>query len=250
MPEEFDGLVVIGGLLFGGEPGRLRVDGVPMIGKGKLPGPIDDGIVNTPGKGEIECGHIRVNGTGKGEPAANFNSHVGIEGNLDVSGGNINVLTGDLVVRKGDIQLVGADCAEDFEVLDDTDAPPGSVMVLRPDGKLVPSSRPYDRRAVGIVSGAGCYRPGLTLDKGNLGTDGDTRDAANRVPIGLIGKLYCRVEATSERIAVGDLLTTSEVVGHAMKATDSARAFGAIIGKALAPLPGGRGLIPVLACLQ
>lgn len=249
MPEEFDGLVVIGGLLFGGEPGRLRVDGVPRISKGKLPGQIDDGIVNTPGRGEIECGHIRVNGTSHGQPAANFSSHVGIEGNLDVTG-NINVLTGDLVVRKGDIQLVGADCAEDFDVLDDVEAVPGSVMVLRADGKLVPSSQPYDRRAVGIVSGAGSYRPGLTLDKGSLDTDADARATINRVPIGLMGKLYCRVEATSESIAVGDLLTTSDVVGHAMKATDSARAFGAIVGKALAPLPGGRGLIPVLACLQ
>jgi hypothetical protein len=35
-----------------------------------------------------------------------------------------------------------------------------------------------------------------------------------------------------------------------MKAADPARAFGAVIGKALAPLDGGRGLIPVLVALQ
>jgi hypothetical protein len=35
-----------------------------------------------------------------------------------------------------------------------------------------------------------------------------------------------------------------------MKATVPLRAFGAVVGKALAPLGGGRGLIPVLIALQ
>jgi hypothetical protein len=35
-----------------------------------------------------------------------------------------------------------------------------------------------------------------------------------------------------------------------MKASDPARAFGAVIGKALKPLAGGRGLLPVLIALQ
>jgi hypothetical protein len=38
--------------------------------------------------------------------------------------------------------------------------------------------------------------------------------------------------------------------GHAMKAVDARRAFGATIGKALSPLPSGRGLIPVFVCMQ
>jgi hypothetical protein len=38
--------------------------------------------------------------------------------------------------------------------------------------------------------------------------------------------------------------------GHAMKAADPRRAFGAVIGKALRPLPAGRGLVPILVALQ
>lgn len=51
------------------------------------------------------------------------------------------------------------------------------------------------------------------------------------------------MDSAQEPIEVGDLLTTSETVGHAMKATDLDKAFGAIMGKALAPFSQGRGLI-------
>ncbi len=51
-------------------------------------------------------------------------------------------------------------------------------------------------------------------------------------------------------IAFGDLLTTSETPGHAMRAADPLRAFGSVIGKALAPLAEGDGLIPILVALR
>lgn len=35
-----------------------------------------------------------------------------------------------------------------------------------------------------------------------------------------------------------------------MKASDSVKAFGAVIGKALRPLGAGQGLIPILVALQ
>jgi hypothetical protein len=71
-----------------------------------------------------------------------------------------------------------------------------------------------------------------------------------RQPIALLGKVYCKVDAQFGAIEVGGLLTTSTTPGHAMKADDPAKAFGAVIGKALRPLPEGRGLIPVLIALQ
>jgi hypothetical protein len=49
---------------------------------------------------------------------------------------------------------------------------------------------------------------------------------------------------------MGDLLTTSPTPGHAMKADDPLKAFGAVIGKALRPLDEGEGLIPILIALQ
>jgi hypothetical protein len=70
------------------------------------------------------------------------------------------------------------------------------------------------------------------------------------MPIALSGKAFCKVDAQYSEIAVGDLLTTSPTLGHAMKATDHALAFGAVIGKALRPLQTGQGLLPVLVALQ
>ena len=52
-------------------------------------------------------------------------------------------------------------------------------------------------------------------------------------------------------IEAGDLLTTSDTPGHAMKAADAGRRAGAVIGKAMSPLAQGqRGLVLVLVNLQ
>jgi hypothetical protein len=72
----------------------------------------------------------------------------------------------------------------------------------------------------------------------------------NSIPIALVGRVICKVDAHTNPIKAGDLLTTSSTPGHAMRASDTSRAFGAIIGKALAALPSGTGLIPVLVSLQ
>jgi len=142
----------------------------------------------------------------------------------------------------GDIILRNADCAEDFEIAGDGPAEPGTVMVIERDGRLSVSSRAYDRSVAGVVSGAGDLKPGLVLGR----REGETAQQ----PIALTGRVWCRVEASSAPIETGDLLTTSSVCGCAMKALDSARAFGAVIGKALAPLASGQGQIPILVALQ
>ena len=65
-----------------------------------------------------------------------------------------------------------------------------------------------------------------------------------------MGKVFCKVDAQYGAVEVGDLLTTSPTAGHAMKASNSAKAPGAVIGKALRPLIDGQGLIPILIALQ
>jgi hypothetical protein len=135
-----------------------------------------------------------------------------------------------------------ADCAEDFDVIDAVSSEPGSVMVLGEEGALALCGSAYDKRVAGVISGAGSYRPGITLDK--------QPDGANRVPIGLLGKVYCKVDAEYGAVEVGDLLTTSPTAGHAMKADDPMKAFGAVLGKALRPLRAGQGLVPILITLQ
>ncbi|MGE5324608.1 MAG: hypothetical protein ACM3SW_17205 [Actinomycetota bacterium] len=48
----------------------------------------------------------------------------------------------------------------------------------------------------------------------------------------------------------GDLLVTSATPGYAMKGTDRGRMMGAVLGKALEPLPSGKDVIQVLVTLQ
>ncbi|WP_298990228.1 hypothetical protein [uncultured Pseudokineococcus sp.] len=163
---------------------------------------------------------------------------------------------GDVEVT-GDIRLVNADGAELFDVAEGATGAgvePGSVVVLDDDGALVPADAAYDRRVVGVVSGAGRYRPGLLLDHrpddADEEVDGRTARRRPRLPVAVFGKVVCRVDATDEPVAVGDLLCSSALPGHAMRASDAARAFGAVIGKAMAPLAGGRGAIPILVSLQ
>ena len=105
-------------------------------------------------------------------------------------------------------------------------------MVLGDDCMLEPSQFAYDRRVAGVISGAGNLKPGIVLDK--------QAHQANRKPVALLGKVYCKVDAQYGAVEIGDLLTTSPTPGHAMKATDQVKAFGAVIGKALRPLGAGQ----------
>lgn len=142
----------------------------------------------------------------------------------------------------GDVFLTGADCAEEFDIVDAAEIEPGTVVVFDQDGALHQSQQAYDKRVAGVISGAGDYRPGLIL--------GGQQTHNHRVPVALVGKVYCKVDAQYAPIEVGDLLTTSSTPGHAMKANDPLQAFGTVIGKALQPFGAGQGLIPILIALQ
>jgi hypothetical protein len=148
---------------------------------------------------------------------------------------------GDVEVS-GDIRLANADCAEDFDLGGGHPAAPGTVMVLDDAGAVRPSVAAYDKRVAGVVSGAGSFRPGIVLDRQS--------GSGHRLPIAMLGKVYCMIDADYGSVEVGDLLTSSPTSGHAMKATDPAQAFGSVIGKALGPIREGRGLVPMLVALQ
>jgi hypothetical protein len=159
----------------------------------------------------------------------------------NLAGGLAGLFDGSVTIL-GDLSLPNADCAEHFDIAGPCAVEPGSVMILGPDGGLVASDSAYDKRVAGVVSGAGLYKPGIVMD----------RQAAEsrRQPISLLGKVCCMVDADFGAVEIGDLLTTSPTRGHAMKAGDPQRAFGAVIGKALQPLAAGRSLLPILIALQ
>lgn len=160
-------------------------------------------------------------------------------GGMTVNGGV--AVTGNISVT-GDVLLTGADCAEQFDVADGESPEPGTVVVIDQEGALRESSQAYDRKVAGVVSGAGEYRHALVLDK--------RASQGHRVPIALIGKVYCKVDADICPVEVGDLLTTSPTRGHAMKAIELSQAFGSVIGKALQSLGKGKGLIPIMVTMR
>lgn len=176
----------------------------------------------------------------RGGGAAVFAKKEGTRGHAGFFVGNVWI-TGELGVG-GSVWLDKADFAEDFDVVDGALAEPGTVMVMDEDGVLAPSGRAYDRRVAGVISGAGEFKPGVILDK--------RQTAFARRPVALLGKVYCKATAEAGAIEVGDMLTTSSMPGHAMKADDAMRAFGAVIGKALGRLESGTGLVPILVALQ
>jgi hypothetical protein len=147
--------------------------------------------------------------------------------------------------------LGGADFAEQFEVNEAPEAgsspqiQPGLVVAIDPNnpGKLVVSSHAYDRRVAGIISGAGGVKPGMMMSQAGSIADGNH-------PVALSGRVYCWADASNGPIEPGDLLTSSNLPGYAMKVTDHAKAQGAIIGKAMTGLKQGKGLVLVLVTLQ
>lgn len=145
--------------------------------------------------------------------------------------------------RVGVLEISGADLAEKFPLSEQGE--PGAVVVIDPDraGMLRPSVADYDTRVAGVISGAGGLSVGAVL--------GQCTPEPDAQPIAMSGRVWTRCDATACAIEPGDLLTTSGLPGHAMKAVDPARSHGAVIGKAMTRLARGEtGLVLVLINLQ
>jgi len=217
-PERVQGIAIYGN--FGGKKGAA------VFGSANN-AELDSQAVGVRGKSTNWVGVLGI-----GKPAGRF------EGDVEV--------TGDIKL----LNPMNADCAEDFDILEEN-VEPGTVMVLTGNGSLQSSRQEYDKKVAGIISGAGGYRPALVLNRQNQ-SQNEKEEKKNklRLPIALMGKVYCKVDARHSSIEIGDLLTTSSTEGHAMKADDPMRSFGAVIGKALDSIKEGLGMIPVLVTLQ
>ena len=132
------------------------------------------------------------------------------------------------------------------------------------------TDRPYDHRVCGIVADVvgGDSLPGIDPRVRPPEDEDDgvhplarfaAAEDASRTEVGdrQLGRMvtlgawaHCKVDADVAPIQVGDLLTTSATRGHAQRAEDRGAAVGAIVGKAMAPLASGRGVIPVLVGMQ
>ena len=168
---------------------------------------------------------------------------------------------GSLYVN-GDVNANAWDLAESYEFTGEKPQP-GDVVCIDPanDEKLILCSKAHDRSVAGIVS----TDPGFVLNGFEemeepeylSGLDGKEIDnyRANKkaleekkyIQLALAGRVPCKVDADFGSIQRGDLLTSSDTPGHAMKAEiNSLDKIGTVIGKALEPLESGKGVISVL----
>lgn len=161
---------------------------------------------------------------------------------LNNDGGDVIIAPqGEARVRV--LQITGADLAEKFPASES--AEPGLLMEIDPTqpGKLRIARGAYNRRVAGVVSGAGDLPAGAIL--GNLPA------SENGPAIALSGRVWAWCDAATGAIQPGDMLTTAETPGHAMKVQSTDRAHGAVIGKAMTGLPAReKGLVLVLVNLQ
>lgn len=137
----------------------------------------------------------------------------------------------------------GSDLVEGFDS-QTAELEPGTLMVIDPahPGQLMPSTSAYDSKVAGIVSGANGVNPGI-----KMGQDG-VMDGKN--PIAMTGRVYVKATTANGAIKPGDLLTTSDLSGHAMKASDAGKSQGTVVGKAMSALDKDTGLVLVLVNLQ
>jgi hypothetical protein len=146
------------------------------------------------------------------------------------------------VVVDGNIGAKYQDVAEWVE----TDVPlePGAVVIVDPvrPNRVMRSQRAYDTRVAGAVSA----QPGLVLGEQSEG----------KATVAQSGRVRVKVDATYGAIRIGDLLATSPTSGYAMRSRPiqvGGKAIhrpGTLLGKALEPLPAGKGEILVLLTLQ
>ena len=214
-----------------GVHGWVPGSGIAIYGQGGTYAGKFDGNVQINGLASVN-GQLAVNGDCNVSGAHTVGGDSSVGGNHNVTG-NISVI-GDVVL----VNEFSGDCAEDFDVEDAKAAEPGTVMIIGAEGTLTTCRDAYDTRIAGVVSGAGELRPAVVLHR--------FQSKQSRAPLALIGKVFCKADASLSPISPGDLLTTSTTPGHAMKVLDRSSAVGAIVGKALRALDSGRGLIPIL----
>ncbi|HYI34603.1 MAG TPA: hypothetical protein VEX88_14170 [Glaciibacter sp.] len=212
--------------VFGETNAPVEAGAAGVWGDGKTTGDGVKGVATGNGKAAVcgfQLGEFGPGIFGQGNPAGHFDGRVFIDGVLEVT---------------GDVILQGADYAEAMTATDPAIAP-GSVVSVGPDGLVRPCDKAYDSAVAGIVSGGGGVRPAVLLDQHDGG-----------LPVALMGKVWCLVDADAAPVRPGDLLTTSSTSGHAQRLLDPAQATGAIVGKALTPLEEGRGMVRVLVATR
>ncbi len=154
-------------------------------------------------------------------------------------GGKGRVITQELEITGG------ADLAEYFELsAESPEILAGQIVVIdvNSPGSVCLSKEAYDKKVVGIVSGANGVDPGMFMGQRGSIAFGD-------VPVAIAGRVYVKVDEAKYKIRPGDFLTTSDIPGAAMRIKNIRKARGSILGKALTETDES-GYVLVLVNLQ
>jgi hypothetical protein len=192
-------------------------------------------------------------GIGTGAPASKLHvvgtttlgGDTTISGNAAVTGTTTltgaTTLTGNATIN-GDLTVSGNIGAKYQDVAEWVDAAeplePGTVVIVdsSANNRVSAAFRSYDSGVAGAVS----PQPGLILGERGEG----------KVLVAHSGRVRIKVDAAYGAVKRGDLLVSSPTKGHAMRADARKVRPGTVIGKALEPLPAGRGEILALLTLQ
>lgn len=167
-------------------------------------------------------------------------------GGISAASGCTNTYLVFRVKGDGSVQADGAytspasDYAEMISAEGDPAAfEPGDVLVISSvqDRAVAKSTRANDPSLAGVYS----TNPGFV-------GGGSMQDQPGYIPVAMMGIVPVKVTAANGPIHRGDLLTTSDIPGYAMLATDPQ--FGTILGKAMGELLEGEGVIEIQLLLK
>ena len=171
-------------------------------------------------------------GIGTTSPSVGFQVGVGTPSNVSTAN---DVFVNGSIQYGGNLYGPGADVAEKIGT-SAQGLTPGTVVELNPEepDTIRESTGAYSTLVAGVVS----TRPGITLG-----------DETRGVALAVAGRVPVKADTANGPIAVGDLLTTSSTPGEAMRCTEQDKCFGAVLGKAMEPLPSGSGTITALVTI-
>ncbi|MCB1581923.1 MAG: hypothetical protein KDI92_02590 [Xanthomonadales bacterium] len=116
---------------------------------------------------------------------------------------------------------------------------PADVLVIDEMGHLSLSTEAYQKNLAGVYSTKPAFMGGVQSDESDQ----------NKVPLAVVGIIPVKVTTENGTIKPGDMLTSSNTAGYAMRA-DANAPNGTIIGKALGTMADDKGQVQMFVILQ